>query len=304
MDELMDRLMKGLMDQFRDELDLSTPDLKKPYYCYYGNVATNITLLMKLVLLDKDHSYLLDAYISNPCNTTQIHLDINKQASNGMTALMIACRNTNVCSTERAVGILLKFGAKVDMTDVNSWTALMFVFFNMNIDSTAGTAKLLLNANANVNVKRHNGSTLLNDLCLGKYNNDDTIDVLWIIIHLIEIDLIKKWDYYHQEQKFRTIIIKIIKKQLEKYNEITTIINIITKPTKRNTTNNNTNNGVNNVENIMGYIADDVVYDICSLKNIMIENRIKYMNFCSMKYLLKIGLLPSDIIILEYLFAI
>jgi len=111
------------------------------YYCFPYTTSTCFTELMCIVLNAKNiknfDNYLTD-YLKNNKN------EINKTNSNGHTALMIACANSNTLSSEECVKILLKHKAKINLRDNQGRTALYITAFHTNNRRILNTLKLLL----------------------------------------------------------------------------------------------------------------------------------------------------------------
>ena len=88
--------------------DLLNCDNNEEYMCSNYTKSKGFTPLMKLVMSTKLNPN-LNKYIKN-------HIDIiNEQNEKGWTALMLACRNSNIYSSFDTVKILLEHGSDVNI---------------------------------------------------------------------------------------------------------------------------------------------------------------------------------------------
>lgn len=138
--------------------DLSIPDPSKKYYYAPGNLSTNFTHLMKLVIcinkfteaFDKIKDLLIDCQVN-----------INAKNDDGITALMIASINSSIHSNNDTVRLLIEHGANVNIQANNGATALYHACNHSHNSSDFETVKLLLDNGANPNVNNNRGLTPL-----------------------------------------------------------------------------------------------------------------------------------------------
>ena len=86
---------------------------------------------------------------------------INQKNTIGWTALMLACRNSRTCSSERIVRMLIHMGADVTLQDNDGWTALMLASKHSHTDSSDATVRMLIKARANLNLQDNIGWSVL-----------------------------------------------------------------------------------------------------------------------------------------------
>lgn len=123
-----------------------TIDPNAYYNCSIGTKAKKFTPLMYLVMnsriLNCDEE--LNEYIMLHNSS-----ELNKKNDIGLTALMLACRNSFVYSSKNVVLMLINAGANLDLQDDLGRTALMHAC-SYNAENIV---KLLVDAGANVNLK-------------------------------------------------------------------------------------------------------------------------------------------------------
>jgi len=154
------------------------PDPNIEYKCSDNTISKGFTLLMKWVMLTKEHPELHDKikeYIRDHPK------EINKQNEKGLTALMMASRNSKTESTENTVKMLIEAKANVDLQEKDGWTALMMASRYSNGDSTENTVKMLIEAKANVDLQNNDGWTALMMAC-GYSNGDSTENTVKMLI--------------------------------------------------------------------------------------------------------------------------
>ncbi|QTF48925.1 putative ankyrin repeat protein [Acanthamoeba polyphaga mimivirus] len=128
------------------------------YECCPGVKCTGFTELMYMVNntnLIPTHQLLslIPFHLLSVCRTSNYSSYINAKNKLGWTALMIACRNSNITSNNEIVKLLLMLGADFTITNNNSETSLTLALKYAGFGSNIKTVKILL--------KRWN----LNDLC-------------------------------------------------------------------------------------------------------------------------------------------
>ena len=111
---------------------------------------TEFTYLMKLIFLINDNPELIDKIKEHKD-------DINKQNTQGWTALMIACRHSNKFFSIKIIRELINCGANMDVQDSSGWTALMMACRYSNCDSNFETVKLLIESGANIDMQDDEG---------------------------------------------------------------------------------------------------------------------------------------------------
>ena len=114
--------------------------------------------LMKIVMKTRKYPY-LNEYINKYLKIYPEKVD-NKN-SDGETSLMLAAENSQYCSSNETVKILLKHGANNNLQDNDGYTALMSAAQFSGAASSIETVKLLLDNNADVNLQDNNGLTAL-----------------------------------------------------------------------------------------------------------------------------------------------
>ncbi len=134
------------------------PDPKVDYLCYNKLYSSGFTKLHKFVMLTKQYPELLinireliEQDKTKPTNLltnikSMIGMDtslLNKKNSVGLTALMLACANTNSYSSIETVKLLIELGANVNIHADSGFNALILSQFD--------AAQLLIDAKINVN---------------------------------------------------------------------------------------------------------------------------------------------------------
>lgn len=136
--------------------DLSVPDPNIRYYFRKDMLSKGWTHLMKLVLMVNkypDAILMIKEIIKDP-NT------INVQNNKEHTALMIACANSNGCSNNCVVRMLINAGA--DMELGSGYKTALMLACSWNTESNTETVRILINSGANVNaVDRHGYNALM-----------------------------------------------------------------------------------------------------------------------------------------------
>ena len=170
-----------------DEIHIKPNPTNQYYYDITDSVDSNFTLLIKWVLMARDHPE-LNSYIIQLVEEGEESLDmdieldrdkymecgeeydgdmsgsiddsiVNHQTQRGKTALMFAVWHSNLCSTLRIVEILLQHGTDPNIKDMYGKTALHYASEWSNCDSSDDTVALLLKYNANPNIKDNDGHT-------------------------------------------------------------------------------------------------------------------------------------------------
>ncbi|AVL95155.1 ankyrin repeat protein [Moumouvirus australiensis] len=141
--------------------NISEYNYETSYSCSYYTSSSHFTKLMYLIITERNypdgHQKIIN-YLENNKNLREI----NHKNEEGWTALMIACRNSNIWSSIETVKLLLKFGADVNLQEKeDGWTALMLASTHSNDDSNIETVKLLLDYSSDPNIKDNNGYTIL-----------------------------------------------------------------------------------------------------------------------------------------------
>ena len=148
----------------KSRLEELTEEIKKTQglehlFEYSKNIyCTEFNHLQKCVILTSKFNFLeeyIDLFLTKHPET------INNKNEEGLTALMIAARNSNCTSTERTVEILLNHGSDVNLQEIDGWTALMYAAKYSRTDSSEKTVELLLNHGANVDLQEDYGWTAL-----------------------------------------------------------------------------------------------------------------------------------------------
>lgn len=127
--------------------------------------GTEITLLMKWVMITKEYPELHD-------NIRKLILDnpntVNELGACGISALLLASRNSNIFSTNLTVKLLIDSGANINMQSVA----------HSKDDSSIETIKLLIDAGANVNFQSNNKKTALMLAVIQESEHLETIKLL------------------------------------------------------------------------------------------------------------------------------
>ena len=153
-----------------DEL-LVPPDPNIEYDCSNIRKSKGFTLLMKLVLLTKEYPELngeIKKYITGNKSA------VNKSNEKGWTSLMLACRNSNIKSTETTIKMLIDAGADLNLKNNDGRTALMMACRNSTKESSENTVKMLIDGGADINLKEPDGWTALMFAC--RYSNTDSTE--------------------------------------------------------------------------------------------------------------------------------
>jgi ankyrin repeat protein len=82
---------------------------------------------------------------------------IDVQNTKGWTALMLACRNSNTCSSYEIVEELLFCGANPNLKTTDGWTALILSSTYTRTDSSEKTVKLLIEYKAEIDAQNNRG---------------------------------------------------------------------------------------------------------------------------------------------------
>lgn len=110
---------KLIMDMY------SPPDPLVAYDCSEDGKSTGFTIVMKWVMLTRAYPELVN-HIKNFIKDNPD--SVNKKNTHGWTPLLLAVYNSNRCSTEETVFMLIGAGADVHARIKNGWTALMMAF--------------------------------------------------------------------------------------------------------------------------------------------------------------------------------
>lgn len=86
---------------------------------------------------------------------------INDQDTYGMTALMLASKNSRTVSSNEAVEILIKAGCDLNIQNINGFTALMLSVIYQMTTSSEKTVEILINAKCKLNLVSGTGKTAL-----------------------------------------------------------------------------------------------------------------------------------------------
>ena len=167
-----------LLTQFDNENINEKPDKKKVYKCSEFSEAKKFNMLMKIVLMTKKNPNLIDQIKKKKSQ-------INSENSEGWTPLMLACRNSYICSSEETVKELIKYGADVNKKDKQGLTALMKACSYCGTDSRETIVKILLENGADVHIKDNRGWNALMCMCS---NNADTPTIYRLILSKSKMD--------------------------------------------------------------------------------------------------------------------
>lgn len=123
-----------------------TLNINKKYYCAKKIKSSGFTMLMRMVMKTKKYENYdaLISYIENNKN------EINKKNNYGMTALMLACINSNYKSTEKTVKILIDAGCDLNCQSIRGLTAVMYAVMFSAITSTMNTIQMLVSSKCNL----------------------------------------------------------------------------------------------------------------------------------------------------------
>lgn len=161
-------------------------DPNKEYFYHYHfptgetTCTTGFTQLMMLVLQTGVYPELEDRI-----RTEIPDEELDKQTTDGTTALMMACIHTNSCSTENTVRILLERGCSPTIKNNIGYSVLSFLC-DIPYNTTAETFRLLLNTyKFDVNEKlNYSPASLLSAMCMD--NQEEVPDLLEIVSLLID----------------------------------------------------------------------------------------------------------------------
>ena len=154
---------------------LRPPDPNFEYQCSLETKSKGFTLLMKLVLLTKEHPF-INEYIKEYIQSSN---ELDKKNEKGYTALMLACMYSSTKSTEETVKILIDSGCDLNSKNYRGWSALMYSSKNSGSYSSENTVKLLIDAGAIVNTLDHEGWSALSLACLNdKTQSHNTLKML------------------------------------------------------------------------------------------------------------------------------
>ena len=160
------------------------PDPKFVYKLGFCKSTSNFDYIHKIVLKTRKHPEALDILKEY----LEVFPDkINCQTSTGLTALHLACANSNFFSTERTVELLFNHPAiNVNLPDKGGWSALHYACALSNTDSTERTVELLLlNSTVDVNLQTNHGITALHLLC----DNSDTKELIKLLLLNSTVDV-------------------------------------------------------------------------------------------------------------------
>ncbi len=150
--------MTDVTNQFDGICFFADPDPNEEYWCSRYVKSKGFTKLIKWVLLTKKHPFLekkIKSYLKKHPE------EINKQNEEGHTALMLASFNTNVCSTENTVKILIDGGADLNLQDKFGQSPFSACLPYIGNDSTENTVNILLEAKIDLNIQSIYGNTVL-----------------------------------------------------------------------------------------------------------------------------------------------
>jgi len=184
------------------------------YPCSSITKSSGFTPLMHAVM-DKDLNQVKELIKnSKEDNFSKEGKSLDSKNTEGWTALMLACRNSNVGNKEiglEIVKVLLKGGADPNLKNNKGWTALMHASRNSNTDSSIETVELLLSpkgGKADPNLKNNDGNTAL--MFASRYSNKESS------IETVELLLKYKAKYdYNDFTKDEIILILDIKHKIE-----------------------------------------------------------------------------------------
>ncbi len=173
-------------NQFDDECISDVPSIEKEYYCREMVKSAGFTLLMKLVLLTKKKKkaiYLIRKILNKNPNT------IDKKNDKGWTALMLAVRNSNTCSTENTVKILIDAGADLNLQSNIGATALG----HSENHCENNIFKMLINAGVGINLQNNNGMSVLMGVIRSDNSNTCRVEKVKILLDTgVDINLQNK----------------------------------------------------------------------------------------------------------------
>ncbi|AGD93052.1 putative ankyrin repeat protein [Megavirus lba] len=129
------------MENFNDKFE---------YECCPGVKCGGFTELMFMVnnvnnMSSQQLLSMIPFHLLSTCRINKYISYIDTKNELGWTALMIACRNSNITSSNDIVELLLTLGADTTLSNNNSETALILAFKYAGTGSNIDTVKLLLN---------------------------------------------------------------------------------------------------------------------------------------------------------------
>lgn len=130
---------------------LEQPDYEKEYLCSRFTKSRGFKLMHKLVLLTKKHPILnniIKLYYEKYPNEIN---DVNKE---NWSPLMLASRNSGICSSEETVKILIDTNANLNLTNNELHSSLSMAASHSGSQSTIGTVKMLIESGADINLYR------------------------------------------------------------------------------------------------------------------------------------------------------
>jgi len=107
--------------------------------------------LHKLMMNTRKHPILVE-YIESCLNDRSNKAIVNCPDSHGYTPLILACINSDICSTNNIVKILIKAGANINAQDKRGLTALVYACKNIKCHDMPETIVTLVNAGADANI--------------------------------------------------------------------------------------------------------------------------------------------------------
>lgn len=155
-------MFKSIISKFTPDPIFKGYDINTEYPCSPMTLSKNFTKLMYLIINLVDIEIIINYILQHPN-------EINKKNEKGWTALMIACRNSNIYGND-IVDILLGNNADPNLCNNKSWTALTLACVHSGYDSNCDTVKLLLENNADINICVDE-IFLLHQVILSKYCN-------------------------------------------------------------------------------------------------------------------------------------
>jgi len=152
-------------------------DFDKEYYCYRSIKAKGFTILMRKVL-ENDRPNILEEIKYTIENDHDI---LNKQNSIGMTALMIACINSDTSSSYKIVKLLIDYGSDVNIR-CDAGTDALFLTIRSRCYNKNKIVKLLVDAGYNLNSQDKYGRTALMYTCYWSMN-DNNYEIVCLLIN-------------------------------------------------------------------------------------------------------------------------